>query len=225
MAVVAFGASAGGIAALGQILGALPSNFPAALVVAQHLAPRAKSYLPQVLGRQTPLRVKWAQEGEPLQPGTVFIAPPDHHLLVNPDGTLALAQTKRVCFVRPAADVLFASLAANLGERAIAVVLSGGGSNGASGAAAVQRAGGTVIAQNRASCQLFGMPHAVIEAECVDYVLPVTEIAPTLVNLVMRMIHGCGGAGDGHCRLAKNGQSRHGRGRQSALLPRRGGSR
>jgi two-component system chemotaxis response regulator CheB len=136
----------------------------------------------------------------------VFVAPPDHHLLVNPDGSLSLAQTPRVHSLRPAADVLFASVASSIKGRAIAVVLSGGGENGCRGVRAIQEAGGTVIAQNRASCQLFGMPRAAIEAGCADYVLPVTEIAPIINKLVDGKAGACPGGPGSHCRLSRNGR-------------------
>ena len=128
--VVAFGASAGGIEAMMRILPDLPPDFPAAIVLVQHLRPHARGHLPQVLGCRTSLPVHWARDGEALQPGAVFIAPPDHHLLVNPDGSLSLAKTPRVHSLRPSADVLFTSVASSFKGRAIAVVLSGGGKNG-----------------------------------------------------------------------------------------------
>lgn len=182
--VVAFGASAGGIEALGSILPGLPAHFPAAILLVQHLAAKVKSYLPQVLGRWTALPVHWAKNGHILQPGEVIIAPPDHHLMLDRDGCLSLSREERVRFVRPSADVLFKSLAKTVKQRAMAVILSGAGENGRLGAQALHKVGGTVIAQNWASCQLFGMPRAAVEAGCVDYVLPLEEIAPNIVRLV-----------------------------------------
>src|SRR5690349_21757412 len=87
--IIGLVASAGGITALGEILSALPGDFPAAVVVVQHIWPRAKSHLAEILARRTVLRVKQAEEGDHLHAGRVFIAPPDKHVVVNPDGTLA----------------------------------------------------------------------------------------------------------------------------------------
>ena len=119
-------------------------------------------------------------------PATVYIAPPDRHLLVNADGTLSLTQSELVHFVRPSADLLFESVAASYRDRAIAVVLSGSGSDGAMGAQAIKKMGGTVIAQDEATAEFPGMPSAVIKTRSVDFILPLAEIAPALVALVLR---------------------------------------
>src|SRR5437899_11286223 len=99
--VAALAASAGGLAALRQVLSALPGDFPGAIVVVQHLDPRHRSLMADILSRRTPLKVREAREGDCLHPATVFIAPPNRHLLVNPDGTLSLCHSELVHFVRP----------------------------------------------------------------------------------------------------------------------------
>jgi two-component system chemotaxis response regulator CheB len=137
----------------------------------------------QILGRRTGLRVKQAEEGDLLAAGTVHIAPPDNHLLVNPDGRLSLTQTELVHFVRPSADLLFESLAASYKERAIAVVLTGTGSDGSMGVRAVKKMGGTVVAQDE-TAEFFGMPGAAIDSVDVDFVLPLREIPQALMTLV-----------------------------------------
>jgi chemotaxis response regulator CheB len=114
---------------LSRVLAALPEGFPATLVVVQHLDPRHRSLMADILSRRTPLQVKQAEEGEQVAPGTVYIAPPNRHLLVNPDGTLSLTQSQLVHFLRPSADLLFESVATSYGERAIAVVLTGTGND------------------------------------------------------------------------------------------------
>ncbi len=182
--VVALASSAGGLEALSQVLTALPADFPAALVVVQHLDPRHRSLMAEILSRRTALRVQQAQAGDSLTPGTVYIAPPNRHLLVNGDGTLSLSQSELVHFVRPSADLLFESVAASYKERVIAVVLTGSGSDGSMGVQAVKKMGGTVIAQDEATAKYFGMPGAAIEAGAVDFVLALAEIAPALVTLV-----------------------------------------
>ncbi|PYM62198.1 MAG: chemotaxis protein CheB [Candidatus Rokuibacteriota bacterium] len=184
--VVALAASAGGLGALNLVFAELPGDFPAALVVVQHLDPRHRSLMAEILGRRTRLRVKQAAEGDELGPGTVFIAPPDRHLLVNPDGTLSLARTQLVHFVRPSADLLFESVAASYRERALAVVLTGTGIDGTMGVQAIKKMGGTVIAQDEPSSDFFGMPGAAIQTGSVDLILPLTGIAPALVGLVVK---------------------------------------
>jgi two-component system chemotaxis response regulator CheB len=137
--VVAVAASAGGLKALSLVFSMLPPDFPAAVVVVQHLDPRHRSLMADILSRRTPLQVKQAEEGDRLRPGTVYIAPPDRHLLVNPDGSLSLSQSELVHFVRPSADLLFESMAASYKERSIAVVLTGSGSDGTMGVQAVKK--------------------------------------------------------------------------------------
>src|SRR5919109_4978882 len=183
--VVALAASAGGLSALSRILASLPADFPAALAVVQHLDPRHRSLMADILSRRTPLTVKQAKEGDCLRPATVYIAPPNRHLLVNPDGTLSLSQSELVHFVRPSADLLFESVAVSYQERAIAVVLTGTGTDGNMGVRAIKKMNGTVVAQNRDTSEFFGMPAAAINTGSADFVLPLGEIASALVTLVM----------------------------------------
>lgn len=182
--IVALAASAGGLNALTHVLHALPSGFAAGIVVVQHLDPRHRSLMADILGRRTGLRVSEAAHGDRVAAGTVMIAPPNHHLLVNQDGSLTLAQTELVHFVRPSADLLFESTAAAYRERAIAVVLSGTGSDGAMGVKAIKKMGGTVIVQDQKSSQFGGMPDAAQQTGLADFVLPLHEIASALQTLV-----------------------------------------
>ena len=114
----------------------------------------------------------------------MYVVPPDHHLLVNADGSLSLTRTELVHFVRPSADLLFDSAAASFGPRAIGVVLTGTGSDGAFGVEAIKRVGGTVIAQDEATAEFFGMPGAAIKTGAVDFVLPLEQIPEALTSLV-----------------------------------------
>ena len=139
-----------------------------------------------ILNRQSRLPIKQAEEGDRLQPGSVFIAPPDRHLLVNADGSLSLSRTELVHFVRPSADLLFESVAASFKDRAIAVMLTGTGSDGATGVQAIKKMGGTVIAQDEGTSEFFGMPGAAIQTGVVDFVLPLKEIGPALMQLIVR---------------------------------------
>ena len=183
--LVALASSAGGLVALSEVLSALPEEFPAAIAVVQHLDPRHRSLMAKILSGRTALSVKEAEEGDRLRPGMVYIAPPDKHLLVNPNGTISLSQSEMVHFVRPSADLLFESVAASYKDRAIAVVLTGSGSDGKMGVTAIKKMGGTVIAQDEATSEFFGMPGAAIQSGNVDFVLPLREIPSALVTLVM----------------------------------------
>ncbi len=184
--VVGIAASAGGLRALRALLSQLPASFPAAIVIVQHLDPRHRSLMAEILSRVTPLQVKQAEEGDRLAPGVAYIAAPNRHLLVKPDGTLGLAELELVHFVRPSADLLFESLAGSYRERSVAVVLSGSGSDGAMGVQAVKKVGGTVIAQDEESAEFSGMPNAAIGTGSVDVVLPLEEVAAALVSLVTK---------------------------------------
>jgi two-component system, chemotaxis family, protein-glutamate methylesterase/glutaminase len=180
--VVAIVGSAGGVRAMEAVLGGLPHDLDAAVLVVLHLTPLHRSLLANILGRRTDLVVRQAQDGDRLHPGTVYVAPPDAHLLVTNGGTLRLDKSELVHHVRPSADVLLLSLAQNHGGRCLAVILSGTGIDGAAGAAAVKIAGGTVLAQDEATSEYFGMPGAAILAGGVDEVLPLDRIGPAVLE-------------------------------------------
>jgi two-component system chemotaxis response regulator CheB len=184
--VVAIASSAGGVTALGRVLAEIPPRFPAAIVVVQHVDPRHRSLLVDILSRRCALRILQAENGQVLRPGTVYIAPPDRHLLVDPDKTISLSQSELVHFLRPSADLLFESVAASCKERAIAVVLTGTGSDGAMGVRAIKKMGGTVIAQDKETSEFFGMPGSAIQTGSADFVLPLDEIPSALETLVMK---------------------------------------
>jgi two-component system, chemotaxis family, protein-glutamate methylesterase/glutaminase len=183
--IVALASSAGGLSALSEVLSTLPESFPAPIAVVQHLDPRHRSLMAKILSGRTMLSVKEAEEGDRLRPAVVYVAPPDRHLLINPGGTISLTQSEMVHFVRPSADLLFESVAASFKDRAIAVVLTGSGSDGKMGVMAIKKMGGTVIAQDEATSEFFGMPGSAIQSGNVDFILPLGEIASALVTLVM----------------------------------------
>jgi len=180
--VVAVVGSAGGIGALQVVLGGLPAGLDASVLTVIHLMPAAPSLLPAILDRATELRVEQAVDGAPLERGVVWVAPPDAHMLVDEHETIRLDWSELVHHVRPNADVLLLSLARNHRGPCTAVVLSGTGIDGAAGAAAVNRAGGHVLAQDEATSEYFGMPGAAILAGGVDDVLPVHAIAPAVLE-------------------------------------------
>jgi two-component system chemotaxis response regulator CheB len=178
-------ASLGGIEALGTVLSALPAYFSVPIIIVQHLSPRYKSRLAEIMNQRTSLSVEWAQSRTVMQAGHVYIAPPNFHVIVNTPGILTLAQTPEVQFTRPAANPLFESVAACYRERALAVVLTGGGSDGARGVQAIRRNGGRVIVQDWRTAQAFSMPAAAMKADRVDFSLSLRAIAPALISLVM----------------------------------------
>lgn len=167
-----------------RVLSALDADFPAAIAVVQHLDPRHRSLMAELLSRQSRLPVKQAEDGDRLKSGSVYVAPPDRHLLVNDDGTLSLSKTELVHFLRPSAELLFESVAASFKDRAIAVVLTGTGNDGARGLQAIKKMGGTVVSQDEGTSEFFGMPSAAIQTGLVDFVLPLPEIASALMTLV-----------------------------------------
>ncbi len=183
--VVAMAASVGGLKALSAILGALPSDFPAAIAIVMHLSPDHESLLAQILDSRTSLIVKQAQAGDVLCASSVFVAPPNHHLFVTKGGILKLssATAEKVHYARPSAEPLFASVAEVYKDCAIAVVLTGGDGDGSSGVQIIKDNGGTVIAQDRPTSQDFSMPETSIKTGDVDFILPLSEIAPKLIAL------------------------------------------
>ena len=182
--VIALAATVGGLNALPRILSALPYDFPAGLLVVQHRTAREPNFLVKILADCTSLAVKWAGEGDCLRTGTVFVAVPDWHLLVTPERSLSLARTEKVKHLRPSADPLLLSMAANVKGRAVAVVLTGNDGDGSGGVGAIRRNGGFVIAQEATTAEVPSMPHSAIATGCVDRVVPLERIAATLEALV-----------------------------------------
>ncbi|MDE0803292.1 MAG: chemotaxis protein CheB [Acidimicrobiales bacterium] len=188
---MAITASAGGVGALSTVLAALPKSFPAPVMVVQHLDPNHRSMLAEIMDRNSALHAVQADEGVQIEPGTVYIAPPDRHMLVGIDGRVRMTTGQRVHFVRPSADILFESVAKAYGRGALAVVLTGSGSDGADGVRAVKEAGGSVIVQDPESSQFPSMPSAAVATGMADHVVPLEEVGNTIVRLLDREgIHG-----------------------------------
>jgi two-component system, chemotaxis family, protein-glutamate methylesterase/glutaminase len=177
-------ASAGGLNALQAILSALPADFPVPIAVVQHRTASHPGLPAEVLSRHTPLAVKVAKHAEAMHPGTVYVAPPDLHLTVHSDGTFALSDGRKIRHVRSSANPLLESAAEAFGGRVIAVVLTGFGRDATDGVQAVKAHGGTILAQDETTSAHFDMPRSAIETGCVDRILPLARIAPTLVRLV-----------------------------------------
>ncbi|WP_130513570.1 chemotaxis protein CheB [Krasilnikovia cinnamomea] len=193
--VVALVCSAGGLEPLCEILADLPRRFPAAVIVLRHQSPTAADRMAPILRARTALRVKTAADGDALVPGRVLVAPAGNHTLVSPDGMITLIDSGERPPYRPSADLLLTTLAMAAGPRAIAVVLSGYGNDGATGASVIHRLGGVVIASDAATSPVFAMPQAAIERDAVvDHVVPVGAIAALLQSLAERVIDASGPA-------------------------------
>lgn len=182
--VVAIAASSGGLKAITEVISSLPDDFPASVLIVQHISPDNESYLAEILGRSTKLRVKEIEDGEKLMKNIVYTPRPDKHMIMKSKGTITLSSSGKVQFVRPAADVLFVTMAIAYKERAIGVILTGAGQDGAIGALAVKKAGGKTIAQE--DPEYPSMPDAAITIDDVDFIVPLADIAPLLVNLVTK---------------------------------------
>jgi two-component system chemotaxis response regulator CheB len=180
--VVVVAASLGGPEAIRQVASGLPAWFPAAVLVVQHRLPAAQHVTVDLLRRAARLEVDLAQEHDRPRSRVVHVLPADRQLVVGPDGRFASLPGLGRC--RSHADPLLASVAQSCGPRALGVILSGTNGDGAAGVVALKRAGGRVLAQDRATARCFGMPAAAIATGCVDLVLPIGRIAHALVSLV-----------------------------------------
>ena len=185
--VVAMAASAGGLQALMVVLSALPGDFPAASIIVQHVAPDHPSMLAELLARRSALEVQQAHSGDVLRDGFAYVAPPNRHVIIAEDRTLALTAAEPVQWVRPSADVMFDSVARAFGPRAAGVVLSGTGRDGAAGCVSIHEHGGRVIVQDEETSEFYGMPQAALLTGDADIVLPLPRIAAELVRWAKMM--------------------------------------
>ena len=190
--IVVIGASAGGIQALTTLVAGLPRDFPASLMVVVHIPPYAVSRLPEILSRSGPLLATHAQHGEVIEPGRIYIAPPDRHLLVRA-GWIELSRGPRENHSRPAIDPMFRTAARAYGRRTIGIVLSGALYDGSMGLLAIKTRGGMAIVQDPREAIVDSMPRRAIERAAADHILPVTEIASALTDLVQQPVIAQGG--------------------------------
>ena len=181
--IVAIGASAGGVEALATLVHDLPRDLPAALFVTVHFPAGATSVLPAILGRAGPLRAVHAIDGASIQPGNIYIAPPDRHLTIHPTA-ICLARGPTENGNRPAIDPMFRSAAVAFGARVIGIVLTGNLDDGTSGLLAIHRCGGVTVAQDPADALFPSMPASAIKYATVDHVVRLAALAPLLVELV-----------------------------------------
>ena len=180
--LVVIGASAGGIEALRELARNLPADFSAAILVVVHIPTDSPSMLPHILKRCGPLPATHAKDGEQIRPGRIYVAPPNHHLLVKPGATWVMYGPKENGH-RPAIDPLFRTAARAYGRRVIAVVLSGNLNDGSHGLALVKERGGLAIVQDPDDALYPGMPSAAIDSVDVDHVFPIVALADLLVRL------------------------------------------
>ncbi|MGY1916650.1 protein-glutamate methylesterase/protein-glutamine glutaminase [Blastococcus sp. SYSU DS0973] len=183
-AVLVIGSSTGGPEALARVLPALPADLPVPVLLAQHMPPVFTRQFAQRLDRLSPLRVVEAVDGTPLAPGTVHLAPGDHHLVVRANGragfSTSLNQGPPENYCRPAVDPLFRSAVAAYDGAVLGVVLTGMGADGRNGCGEIRNAGGTVVVQDQATSVVWGMPGAVAQAGYADMVLPLDRIAEAI---------------------------------------------
>lgn len=191
--LVAIAASTGGPAALQRILTDLRGDFPAPVVVVQHIATGFVGGLADWLDAGCNLRVHIAEDGATLRPRTVYLAPEDRHLGVGAGGRIEVADAPPIKGFRPSATFLFESAARAYGAGLAAVILTGMGNDGVDGLKTVKAAGGVVLAQDEASSVVYGMPREAVAAGVVDVVVPINEVAARLMNLVAG-----GGNGQAH---------------------------
>src|ERR1035438_10466814 len=185
---VAIGASTGGPAALVRILRSLPGDFPLPILIVNHIGEKFGSLLAEWLDSQSALRVSCAVDGEPLPEvgcGRVILAPPGRHVLLE-RGRLQLTDDAERHSCKPSVDILFESVAREIGDRSIACLLTGMGKDGAAGLLAVRQAGGRTLAQDEATSTIFGMPQEAIRIGAAEKIVGLPDFAPTLMALVDR---------------------------------------
>ncbi|MGA2201930.1 MAG: chemotaxis-specific protein-glutamate methyltransferase CheB [Terriglobales bacterium] len=188
--LVAIGTSTGGPAAIVEILHNLPSDFPLPILLVIHISEALGGFLAEWLDSQSPLRVSYAKDGELLPEvghGRVIMAPPDRHLVLC-DGHIRLRRTAERHSCRPSVDVLFESLAGEVGKRTVGCLLTGMGKDGAAGLLDIRNTGGVTLAQDEATSVVFGMPQEAIRLGAAERVLGIQEVAPTLVALARRPV-------------------------------------
>jgi two-component system, chemotaxis family, protein-glutamate methylesterase/glutaminase len=184
--VVAIAASTGGPAAIHRILTGLPADFPVPILVVQHIS---RGFTPGFAGwldKASRPRVKVAEQGEVLRPGTVYVAVDDHHLCVSPLRSIHLSTAAPVGGFRPSGTVLFESVAAAFGRSAVAVILTGMGRDGVDGLRAIRQAGGRTIAESEATAVVYGMPAAAVQAGLADFILPLDQVCAAVAGLFVR---------------------------------------
>jgi len=177
------GVSAGGLEALSSILPVLPAGLPVPVAVVQHLLPTADDYLPRSLNEKCEVTVKQAEEKERLEPGSVYIAPPNYHLLIETDRTFSLTVDPPVNYARPSIDVLFETAAEVYQNGLIGVVLTGANNDGSNGLRRIEKCGGFALVQDPATARARAMPEAALAVVAAALVAPLSDIGGRLCEL------------------------------------------
>jgi two-component system chemotaxis response regulator CheB len=181
--IVVIGASLGEFQALCQLLEESSGKLDAALLVVLHTSPKGPRYIVDMLSQCTRMKVSYGEHGLQIERGNIYIAPPDHHMTVMPQGYLRLDQGPKVQFTRPAADPLFCSAAEFYGPRVIGVVLTGGGSDGTAGLRKIKALGGVAVVKDPAKARSPQMPQNALIGDSPDFTVPLREMAALLVRL------------------------------------------
>lgn len=182
-AAIVLGVSTGGVAALKQVLPALPADFGLPLLIVIHMSRDSDDGLAVLLDSLSAIRVKEADEGERLEPGVAYLAPADYHLLVGQDHCLALSTDAPVNFARPSIDVLFESAARVYGPQLIGVILTGAAQDGAEGLSRIKQAGGYALVQDPADAEMDSMPRSALARVPADRLVRLSELAQSLLDL------------------------------------------
>ncbi len=183
--VVVVAASTGGPATVMRLAPGFTKDFPAAVILVQHMPASFTSQFAVQLSEFTTIRVKDAEHNEALIPGCLYVCPGSHHLRVTPAGRIQLDDSGRLGGYLPRIDVTMETVAAYAGAMSIAAVLTGMGNDGAKGVQAIKAAGGLVLAQDEATCVIFGMPAEAIKTGAVDHVLGIDEVYPAIEKRVL----------------------------------------
>ncbi len=190
--VVGVGASAGGLEALESFFEQMPSDSGLAFVVIQHLSPDFKSLMDELLSRRTPIAIHRVEDKMVVEPNAIYLIPPKKEMIIS-GGRLLLTDKDPGAALSLPIDTFFRSLAQDLGERAIGIILSGTGSDGSRGVRAIHEAGGLVIVQSEETAKFDGMPRSAIETGIVDVVLPPRAMAEALMDYIEHPVHGVSG--------------------------------
>lgn len=177
---IVIGVSAGGMEALKKLLPSLNKNFPLPIIVVQHLHPNQGEFYIRFFDDGCQLKVQEAEIGKEIKAGNVYFAPPNYHLLIEPDKTFVLSVDDKVNFSRPAIDPLFISASNVFGKRLIGIILTGANNDGAKGMSYIKRNEGMTIAQNPKTAEVFTMPLAAIEITPMDFIMDLDEISEFL---------------------------------------------
>ena len=184
--VIVIGSSTGGPGALYELIPNLPGDIPASILVVQHMPAMFTKSLADRLNQLSQIEVKEAEVGDSLRQGYALVAPGNYHMMVKMGGIIGLNQGPSVLGLRPAVDVTMQSVARVYGALSIGVVLTGMGSDGTSGTAAIKAAGGKIAAQDEATCAVYGMPRSVVESGNADKIVPLPQMADEIVLMCQK---------------------------------------